>query len=217
MREFLTTHGLWAVFLLAVIENDVAFIAIGVAWKLGSDNSGNSGLNILSAVPVAILGALFHDTVWFVVGHWNSAAIKASRVYRRVGPTVERLANRFGPWEIFIARFVYGTRTASSVFWGLQKLPYREFAGLELLALTIWGSLLVAVGFHATALALKIIGHVDHQNHTHLLIAAIVVAFAGIALLRYCNRRGIVKLQKRVEARRLASAESPADDGSEIR
>ena len=217
MREFLTTYGLWAAFLLALIESDVAFIAIGAVWKLGDANPAAPDLNIFTALPAAILGALIHDTAWFVVGHMNSAAIKSSRVYRKIGPTVERLAARFGPWEIFIARFIYGTRNPSSVFWGIQKLPYAEFAGLELLSLTIWGTMLVTLGFHATGLALKIIGHVDHKNHTHLLLSAIAVAFVVVALLRYFNRRGIVKIQKSVEAREHAAEEAEAAGDREIR
>ena len=207
MREFLNTYGLWAAFVLALIENDVAFIAIGVVWKLGDDNPITPDLNIFTAVPAAILGALIHDSAWFAIGHFNSATIKASRVYRRIGPMVERLAERFGPWEIFIARFIYGTRNPSSVFWGIQKLPYAEFAGLELLSLTIWGSLLVGIGFHATGWALRLIGKVEHKHHSHLLITAIIVAFVVVALLRYFNRRGIVKIQKKVEAREHATEE----------
>jgi membrane protein DedA with SNARE-associated domain len=207
MRDFLTTYGLWAVFFLAVVENDVAFIGIGVAWKLGSDDVATPDINMWAAFPVVILGALLHDTFWFVIGHVKSAAIKASRVYRRVGPTVERLADRLGPRELLVARFFYGTRTASSVFWGIQKLPYTQFAGLELLALTVWGSLLVALGFHATSLALKIIGHVDQSNYARLLMGAIVVAFIGVAVVRFFNRRGIGRIQKKVEARKLAADE----------
>lgn len=217
MREFLNTYGLWAAFVLALIENDVAFIAIGVVWKLGDDNPITPDLNIFTAVPAAIIGALIHDSAWFVVGHMNSAAIKASRVYRRVGPMVERLAARFGPWEIFIARFIYGTRNPSSVFWGIQKLPYAQFAGLEVLSLTIWGSLLVGVGFHATGWALKLIGKVEHKNHMHLLITAVIVAFVVVALLRYFNRRGIVKITKKVEAREhAAEAQDESAQDSEL-
>ena len=221
MRDFLNNYGLWAAFLLALLENDVAFIAIGVVLKLGDDNPLTPDLNVFSALPAAIIGALIHDSAWFTVGHMNSAAIKSSRVYRRVGPMVERLAARFGPWEIFIARFIYGTRNPSSVFWGIQHLPYVEFAGLELLALTVWGSLLTAVGFHSTGWALKIMGKVEHKHHPRLLIGAIIVAFIFFALLRIFNRRGIVKIQEKVEAREHAAeiaeeqAESTAD--SEIR
>ena len=217
MREFLNTYGLWAAFLLALIENDVAFIAIGVVWKLGDDNPITPDLNIFTALPAAIIGALIHDSVWFTIARMNSASIKASRVYRRIGPMVERLAERFGPWEIFVARFIYGTRNPSSVFWGIQHLPYAEFAGLEVLALTVWGSLLVTIGFHATGWALKIIGKVEHKQHPQLLLIAIVVAFVVVALLRYFNRRGIVKIQKKVEAREHAAEEPKAAEDSEIR
>ena len=217
MREFLNTYGLWAAFLLALIENDVAFIAIGVVWKLGDDNPITPDLNIFTALPAAIIGALIHDSVWFTIARMNSASIKASRVYRRIGPMVERLAERFGPWEIFVARFIYGTRNPSSVFWGIQHLPYAEFAGLEVLALTVWGSLLVTIGFHATGWALKLIGKVEHKQHPQLLLIAIVVAFVVVALLRYFNRRGIVKIQKKVEAREHAAEEPQAAEDREIR
>lgn len=217
MREFLNTYGLWAAFLLALIENDVSFIAIGVVLKLGDDNPLTPDLNVLTAVPAAIIGALIHDSAWFVLGYMNSAAIKASRVYRRIGPMVERLAARFGPWEICVARFIYGTRNPSSVFWGIQHLPYAQFAGLEVLSLAVWGSLLATVGFHATGWALKVIGKVEHKHHPHLLLTAIIVAFVVVALLRFFNRRGIGRMQKKAEARALAAGDSSPGGDSEIR
>ena len=221
MRDFLNNYGLWAAFLLALLENDVAFIAIGVVLKLGDDNPLTPDLNVFTAMPAAIIGALIHDSGWYAVGYLNSAAIKGSRVYRRIGPMVERLAGRFGPWEIFIARFIYGTRNPSSVFWGIQHLPYVEFAGLELLALTAWGSLLATVGFHSTGWALKIIGKVEHKHHPRLVIGAIVLAFVVVALLRIFNRRRIVKIQQKVEAREhaaeVAEEQSQSTADSEIR
>ena len=221
MREFLNNYGLWAAFLLALLENDVAFIAIGVVLKLGDDNPLTPDLSVFTAVPAAIIGALIHDSGWFAIGYFNSAAIKASRVYRRVGPMVERLAERFGPWELLIARLIYGTRNPSSVFWGIQRLPYVEFAGLEVLALTVWGSLLVTVGFHSTGWALKLMGKVEHKNHPQLLLIAILLAFVVVALLRIFNRRGIVKIQKKVEAREhaaeVAEEQAQPTQDSEIR
>ena len=210
MREFLNLYGLWAAFVLALIENDVAFIAIGVVAKLGDDNPITPDLNLFAVIPAAILGALIHDSVWFAVGHWNSDTIRSSRVYRRVGPMIERLARRFGPWEIFVARFIYGTRNPSSVFWGIQRLPWMKFAAIEVLALTIWGGLLTAVGFHSTGWALRMMGKVEAKNHLHLLLWAMLIAFVVIALLRIFNRRGIVKIEEKVEAREHAREEHKA-------
>ena len=207
MREFLAVHGLWAALLLALIENDVAFIAIGVVAKLGDGDPLTPDLNLFSVFPAAIVGALIHDSVWFTLGHMNSDTIKSSRVYRRVGPTIERLARRFGPWEIFVARFIYATRNPSSVFWGIQRLPWLKFAGIELAALAVWGGLLVAVGFHSTGWALRLMGKVEGKHHPYLLIGAILVAFVVIGLIRICNRRGLVKIEEKVEAREHAQSE----------
>ena len=219
MREFLSLYGLWAAFILALIENDVAFIAIGVVAKLGDDNPITPDLNLFAVIPAAIVGAIIHDSVWFALGHLHSDTIKSSRVYRSIGPMVERLARRFGPWEIFLARFIYGTRNPSSVFWGIQRLPWVQFAGIELLALTIWGGLLTAIGFHSTGWALRLLGKVEAKNHTQLLLIAILVAFIVVALLRVFNRRGIVKIEEKVEAREHAreglgaEPDSPTDAG----
>ena len=196
MREFLNHYGLWAAFLLALLENDVAFIAIGVVARLGDgDPTTQDDFNLFGAVTAAIVGALIHDTFWFAIGHQHSEWFKSSKVYQRIGPAIERLANRFGPWEIFFARFVYGTRNPTSVFWGIHHLRYTTFAGIELLALSLWGGLLVTIGFNFTALALKIIGRVERHHHPHLLLAALIIALLGIYLLRWYNRRRIYKRQ----------------------
>ena len=204
MREFLSVHGLWAAFLLALIENDVAFIAIGVVAKLGDGNPLTPDINLYTVFPAAIIGAIIHDSVWFALGHMHSDTIKSSRVYRRVGPMIERLARRFGPWEIFVARFIYATRNPSSVFWGIQRLPWLQFAGIELAALTVWGAILIAVGFHSTGWALRMLGKVEGKHHPHFLVGAMLVAFAAVALLRIFNRRGLVKIEEKVEAREQA-------------
>ncbi|MEP6670970.1 MAG: hypothetical protein ABJF10_17555 [Chthoniobacter sp.] len=215
MREFLNHYGLWAAFLLALLENDVSFIAIGVVARLGDgDPSTPDEFNLYTALIAAIGGALIHDTFWFVIGHQHSEWFKSSKVYLRIGPAVERLAARFGPWEIFFARFVYGTRNPTSVFWGIHHLPYAKFAGIELLALTLWGSLLVTVGFHFTSLALKIIGRVERHNHTHVLLITLVIALLGIYLLRWFNRRRIYRRQLARAAAAEQSGETTPEDAA---
>ena len=214
MREFLSTYGLWAAFILALIENDVAFIAIGVVAKLGDNNPITPDLNLFAVIPAAIIGAIIHDSVWFSLGHMHSDTIKSSKVYRRIGPMIERLARRFGPWEIFVARFIYGTRNPSSVFWGIQRLPWIKFASIELLSLTIWGGILAGVGFHSTGWALRMLGKVEGKQKPYLLLGAMLVAFVVFALLRIFNQRGLVKIEEKVEAREHAREAHGADPNS---
>jgi len=216
MRDFLNHYGLWAAFLLALLENDVSFIAIGVVARLGDgDPLTPDDFNLFGALGAAVVGALIHDTFWFAIGHQHSEWFKSSKVYQRIGPAIERLANRFGPWEIFFARFIYGTRNPTSVFWGIHHLPYTTFAGIELLALSLWGGLLATIGFNFTSLALKIIRRVERHHHPRVLMIAILIALVGIYLLRWFNRRLIYKRQlKRLALTDKSTEVSPEDAAS---
>jgi len=218
MREFLNHYGLWAAFFLAVLENDVAFIAIGVAAKLGDGDPAIPDLNIYLAIPAAVIGAMLHDSGWYSIGYLHSDWFKSSRVYQRIGPTIERLANRFGPWEIFLSKFIYGTRNPTSVFWGIHRLPYAKFAGIELVALSVWGSLLGFIGYRCTGWALAILGRFESKHHSHFLLIAIAVAFVGVFLMRWLNRKGIYKIQsKKAAALALQSKEEEDPAGVDHR
>src|SRR5215212_5435829 len=100
MESFLSHYGLLALFVCALVENDVAFLLAGVMVHLGL-------VTPLDGFLAAICGALVHDSAWYALGNSRAAVIKSSRLYRRLGPLVERLADRFGAWELFFCRFIY--------------------------------------------------------------------------------------------------------------
>lgn len=184
MQEFLLEYGLLAVFLCAIVENDVTFILTGVIVHLGM-------INAFGAVLAGLVGALVHDSIWFWLGHSRSETIRSHRVYRRVGPAVERLANRFGPWELFVCRFIYGTRTPSLVFWGVQRLSVIKFLLIEGLALTIWGTILTTLGYLLSNSAAAIIGRV--RSMEHWMLGALIIAVAGFLFARVFTRYEIRK------------------------
>jgi membrane protein DedA with SNARE-associated domain len=179
MQEFLLEYGLLAIFLCAIAENDVTFLLSGVIVHL-------STIHPVPALVAGLCGALLHDTAWYAIGHWRSETVRSHRVYRRVGPAVERLAAKFGPWELLICRLFYGTRTASIVFWGVQRLSIVTFLLIETIALTIWGSFLVALGFFLSTSAAAIIGKV--RSMERWMLCALVIAIAGFLLARLITR-----------------------------
>jgi len=182
LEQFLKNYGLAAVFLCALLENDVTFILAGVVCDLGF-------MEPASAVAAGILGAICHDSIWFAVGHRSSEAIRRSSVYRRVGPLIEGLAHRFGPWQLFFARFFYGTRNPSLLFWGVHRLSIPKFLAIELLALLIWGSLMTALGYFLSDRALQLIGRVKKLEH--FLIGGVVVFLLTYFFGRLFTRRAV--------------------------
>jgi membrane protein DedA with SNARE-associated domain len=182
MQQFLIEYGVLAIFLCAVLENDVVFLMTGVLIHLGLVHAESAFLACLG-------GALVHDSLWFWLGYARAESIRMSRAYRRLGPLVEKLSARFGPWELFLCRFLYGTRNPSLVFWGLQQLSVARFAAIELSALTIWGGALTGFGYFLSDRAEALIGRV--KSVEHFLLIALLIAIAIYLVARLFTRHEI--------------------------
>jgi membrane protein DedA with SNARE-associated domain len=135
LQPFLSQHGLVALFFVATVEGDVSLLVAGVLAHLGV-------LPLPGAMVAGGLGNLAGDSVWFTLGHLHSERIRSTRFYRAVGPRIERLTRRLGPWQLLAARVVYGTRNASMLFWGQLRLPVTRFLAIDAL-----GCAIAAAGF----------------------------------------------------------------------
>jgi membrane protein DedA with SNARE-associated domain len=184
MEHFLVQYGLLAVLFCALLENDVTFVLTGVIIDRGI-------VSPYLGIAYCVAGALGHDLLWFWLGHSKSDSIRSSRVYRRVGPLVERLADRFGLWELFLCRFIYGTRNPSLVFWGVQRLPLWKFLAVETIALSIWGTFLATLGYFLSDRASLVIGKV--KSFERLLLGIAVLVIIVVVGLRMFTRYEIRK------------------------
>lgn len=167
MENFLMHYGLFAVAFFALTEGDVTFIMAGVVAHLGF-------FGFFSVIIIGSLSSFVGDCVWFWVGRSRADSIRETHIYTRVGTTVEQLAERFGAWEIVTARFVYGTRIASSLFWGTQNLSFSRFAILDYFSCALWAGLLTALGFFMSRSASALIGEI--KSIEIWLLVALVVA-----------------------------------------
>jgi membrane protein DedA with SNARE-associated domain len=101
------------------------------------------------------------------------------------------MAAKFGPWELLVCRFFYGTRISSIVFWGVQRLSLTSFLLIETIALTIWGAVLVTTGYLLSTGAAAIIGRV--RSMERWMLCALIIAIVGFFLARVYTRHEIRK------------------------
>lgn len=146
-------YGLVAVFLGAAFEGDLSLILAGVVAHLGI-------FQFSLAVAAGTVGSLLGDSIWYGAGRFRSPRFRESRLYRRMGPTIDRLARRLGPWELLAARFVYGTKAASMVFWGLHELPLRRFLVIDALGCLLGSLVFTGLGFLVSGSATALLGQV---------------------------------------------------------
>jgi len=181
LENVLVHYGLVAVFVGALLEGDISVILAGVVAHLGF-------FDLRAAIVVGAGGGMVADVVCYGVGRARTATIRDSKIYRRVGPLVERLAARIGPWELALARFIYGTRIPSMLFWGVHGLPVVRFVALDFVGCVLWSSAFTSLGFIASDSVALLIGKVKRAEHW-LLVSVLLVAAAVIAMRWWARRR----------------------------
>jgi membrane protein DedA with SNARE-associated domain len=181
LEQFLSRHGLLALFLVATVEGDLSVVVGGVLAHLGL-------LPLPGVMLAGAAGNLVGDCAWFAIGGHFRQHIQESRIYRAVGSTIERLALRFGPWQLLAARVVYGTRNMSMIFWGQHGLRVGRF-----LVIDAFGCALAATGFALLGYGLghgttALTGEVRRVEQT-LLIGLVLGGLVVWLLTRYLRRR----------------------------
>jgi len=153
LQQLLIRYGLIAVLVGSAVEGDFTLLFAGVVARLG-----------IFAFPLAVgagaLGSLLGDTAWYSLGRFRGPRFREGRFYRRVGPTVERLAEQLGPWQLLAARLVYGTKSASMIFWGLHDLPFRRFLLIDSVGCLLGSLVFTSLGYLLSGSAMALLGQV---------------------------------------------------------
>ena len=181
MEAFIDHFGLIAIFLGAIFDGDLVLLLAGVIAHMGL-------MNLWAAMGLASAGCFTGDFACFVAGRVRSEAIRNSRVYLKVGPIVERVADRVGAWQIVGARFMYGTRVATMLFWGVQRLPIARFVLINGIGCAMWGVLLGLLGYSASSGAAALLGKVKRVE-VWLLGAIVLFALIFLTIRWFVNRR----------------------------
>lgn len=181
LERFLSEHGLLALLLLATVEGDLSVLVGGVLAHMG----------LLPLPGVALAGAagnLLGDCVWFLIGRRFREPIRGHRIYRAVGPGIERLARKLGAWQLLAARVVYGTRNASMVFWGQHGLSLGRFIAIDAVGCALAASGFALLGYGVGHGTTALVGRVKHIEQG-LLAGAIIGGLLVWGISRGVRRR----------------------------
>src|SRR2546425_6912433 len=135
MEHLIVRYGLAVVFFGAAVEGDVTMILAGVTAHIGL-------FPLPSAIALGALGGMAGDSFFYALGRRHSGSLRTSALYRKAEPAIERFTGRVGELQIGLARFVYGTRMASMLFWGVKGLPFWRFALIDAAGCALWAAVL---------------------------------------------------------------------------
>jgi membrane protein DedA with SNARE-associated domain len=180
LESLVVRYGLAAVFVGSAVEGDFTLILAGVFAHLGY-------FPFPLAVAAGAVGSLLGDLAWYTVGRMRGPRFRAGRFYRRVGHRIEALARRFGPAQLLAARFVYGTKAASMVFWGLHDLPLARFLMVDGVGVVIGSTVFTGLGYLVSGSAALLLGKVRRVQLW--LLGALAVGVVMVFLIHWTAKK----------------------------
>ncbi len=180
LTELIIRYGLAAVFLGSGLEGDLSMVLGGVVAHQGY-------FRPQVAVAAAALGAFCADCVWYAVGRLHAQRLQDAAFYRKVGPRIAAVTRKIGVWQIIAARFVYGTKNATMLFWGLHNLPVVRFVLVDAIGCALGASFFVGLGYLVGDGAEALLGKV--KRFEFLLLGALVVGVLVLLVIRVLAQR----------------------------
>jgi membrane protein DedA with SNARE-associated domain len=179
-EHLILRYGLAAVFLGAAVEGDLTLILAGVGAHLGY-------FSFPAAVAASVVGGFLADLAWYTLGRVRGPRFRAGRFYRRVGHRIELLAHRLGGAELIASRFVYGTKAASMVFWGLHGMSLPRFVLLDAIGCVIGSLVFTGLGYAVSGSATVLLGRVRRVELW--LLGAVLVGAVLVFVIHWTAKK----------------------------
>jgi membrane protein DedA with SNARE-associated domain len=200
-------YGLWAIFLLVLIEDFGIPVPGETVIIAASIYAGSGRLNVVAVGVIAFVAAVFGDNIGYAIGRFGGRRL-VDRWGKYVFLTPERLNkaedffDRQGAKIITVARFIEGLRQANGIIAGITKMHWLRFIFYNALGAALWVGAWVSIGYFAGQHINAIYGVITRYS-LYVAIAAVVVIVAFIA-------RHIMR--KRRQAARPAAVQAPTPD-----
>ncbi len=203
LYDLIGHYGLYAVFILVMIEGDITLLLAGVLAHSRFFGQNSFGWVLLSGT----LGGFFSDNAAYLVGRGFRKGVREIRFYRLAKPRIERLTNTFGPLSLFLSKYIYGLRWASCIFYSVGRMPYLRFMPVSLASCFVWAAVLSGAGYFFSGAVIGFIG--DFHRLGKVLLVIVIV---GILAFYLAERFWLSKKVEEVDPERFQELEQAAQE-----
>lgn len=176
VNELLYQYGLYAVFILVMLEGDITLLLAGVL----AHSAFFGEYSFARVLMWGTIAGCLSDNMAYLTGRGFREGVREVRFYRAAKPRLERLTNKFGPLSIFLSKYIYGLRWASCVFYGVGRMPYLRFLALSFASCFLWVFVLAGAGYFFSGAVMSVIG--DFQRLGKVLLVIVVLGIVGFYL-----------------------------------
>lgn len=193
VTEVIGSYGVWAVFILMVLESACIPVPSEAIMLFGGFLAGQGKTTLFAVIVAGVAGNLVGSWIAYWVGlkkgrdwalQWHWLHITPERLDK-----ADRWFDRYGSWAVLIARMLPIIRTFISFPAGVSRMPFWRFTILTVIGCIPWVTLLAWLGL--------LVGDnweaVQHKLHYFdYAVALLIVAGIIWMLVRYRRRRAAV-------------------------
>jgi membrane protein DedA with SNARE-associated domain len=190
VTEVIGSYGVWAVFILMVLESACIPVPSEAIMLFGGFLAGQGKTTLFAVIVAGVAGNLVGSWIAYWVGlkkgrdwalQWHWLHITPERLDK-----ADRWFDRYGSWAVLIARMLPIIRTFISFPAGVSRMPFWRFTILTVIGCIPWVTLLAWLGL--------LVGDnweaVQHKLHYFdYAVALLIVAGIIWMLVRYRRRR----------------------------
>lgn len=172
LREYLTVHGYWVLFVWTFLEGEAGLILAGFLAYQGY-------FNVPGVMATAFAGAFCGDQFYFYLGRLKGKYLlsHSHALVRKLRKGL-RLIERYGNLVAFTSRFTYGFRIVLPIILGMTPFPSLRFLLLNLASAASWAVVFTLAGYLFGTSAELFVGG-DVKRYEHYLLATL----AGLIFL----------------------------------
>jgi len=172
LRDYLTAHGYWVLFLWTFLEGEAGLILAGFLAFQGY-------FTVPGVMVTAFCGAFCGDQFYFYLGRLKGKYLLAHSHYlvKKLRKGL-RLIERYGNLVAFTSRYTYGFRIVLPIILGMTPFPSARFLWLNLGSALSWSIIFSLAGYLFGKSASLFVGS-DVKRYEHYLLAAL----AGIIFM----------------------------------
>jgi len=184
LRNHFAAHGYWTLAITLLLENagiplpgeTMLLFASFLAYQ---HHELNLGLIILVGTAACTLG----DNIGYWIGFHGGRPLlhRYRKLFRLSEARIargEELFERFGPFTVFFARFVFGMRIIAGPLAGVLRMPWRRFVLFNFLGAALWVTVISSLGYLFGQHWHRLLRVVGRANLVVFVAAVLVAVYA---------------------------------------
>ncbi len=169
IEPFVSQYGLFVVFIGMMVEGTTMILLTGVLCYLGM-------LTLNLAIPVAILGAVAGDNMWYLFGrYFSNTLFDRFELLKQKAKKLEPIIQKRGRLLAFSGRFVYSGAIVFPFTLGSYRYPYSKFFIFDTIGVSVWAIIGTTLGYTLGLGVERYIGKFEKIWHIVLYIASVAV------------------------------------------